>query len=235
MQAKYIVGPRSMSKINMKLEDIFWNSIPGLRPQGLQAVEAILLRAESIWAINLCFFVKGRIQFWQVMWLEGDRNLAIITKTRFRFAESLAPQAKGSLRSPFASGGLSRFQRSRFALDFSRASGARIWVNCLESSLSQGLVLLGTAFSSLKPLAYPGFHATGVQGCNVRGIFFRGGQSHSSFFPSMKYCFPVENSHFGRPSPSRWTSAANEKHEHERAMFLVRYSGLLWGHLNGLS
>ena len=66
MQAKYIVGPRSMSKTNMQLEDIFWNSIypiPGLRPQGLQAVEAILLRAESIWAINLCFFVKGRIQF----------------------------------------------------------------------------------------------------------------------------------------------------------------------------
>ena len=141
MQAKYIVGPRSMSKINMQLEDIFWNSIPGLRPQGLQAVEAILLRAESIWAINLCFFVKGRIQFWQVTWLEGDRNLAIITKTRFRFAESLAPPGKGSLRSPFASGGLSRLRRScsRFALDFTRASGARIWVNYLESSLWQRL------------------------------------------------------------------------------------------------
>ena len=104
-------------------------------------MEAILLRAESIWAINLCFFVKGRIQFWQVTWLKGDRNLAIITKTRFRFAESLAPPAKGSLRSPFASGGLSRLRRScsRFALDFSRASGARIWVNCLESSLWQRL------------------------------------------------------------------------------------------------
>ena len=143
MQAKYIVGPRSMSKINMQLEDIFWNSIPDTRaqPQGLQAVEATLLRAESIWAINLCFFVKGRIQFWQVTWLEGDRNLAIITKTRFRFAESLAPPAKGSLRSPFASGGLSRLRRScsRFALDFSRASGACIWVNCQESSLWQRL------------------------------------------------------------------------------------------------
>ena len=59
----------------------------------------------------------------------------------FRFAESLAPPAKGSLRSPFASGGLSRLRRScsRFALDFSRASGARIWVNCLESSLWQRL------------------------------------------------------------------------------------------------
>ena len=141
MQAKYIVGPTSMSKSNMQLhvEDIFWNSIPGLRPQGLQAVEAILLRAESIWAINLCFFVKGRIQFWQVTWLEGDRNLAIITKTRFRFAESLAPPAKGSLRSPFASGGLSRLRRSRFALDFPRASGTCIWVNCLELSLWQRL------------------------------------------------------------------------------------------------
>ena len=86
--------------------------------------------------------MKGRIQFWQVTWLEGDRNLAIITKTRFRFAESLAPPAKGSLRSPFASGGLSRLRhsRSRFALDFPRASGARIWVNCLESSLWQRLI-----------------------------------------------------------------------------------------------
>ena len=62
--------------------------------------------------------------------------------SRFRFAESLAPPAKGSLRSPFASGGLSRLRCScsRFALDFSRASGARIWVNCLESSLWQRLM-----------------------------------------------------------------------------------------------
>ena len=28
MQAKYIIGPRSMSKTSMQLEDIFWNSIP---------------------------------------------------------------------------------------------------------------------------------------------------------------------------------------------------------------
>ena len=146
MQAKYIVGPRSMSKSNMHLhvENIFWNSIPDIRAQaaGSSSCEAILLRPETIWAINLCFFVKGRIQFWQVTWLEGDRNLAIITKTRFRFAESLAPPAKGSLRSPFASGGLSRLRRSRsrFALDFPRASGARIWVNCQESSLWQRLV-----------------------------------------------------------------------------------------------
>ena len=159
MQAKYIVGPRSMSKSNMQLhvEDIFWNSIPDIRaqaagssscgstdPQTGSVVEAILLHRIAacwVWAINLCFFVKGRIQFWQVTWLEGDRNLAIITKTRFRFAESLAPPAKGSLRSPFASGGLSRLRRSRsrFALDFPRTSGARIWVNCLESSLWQRL------------------------------------------------------------------------------------------------
>ena len=35
MQAKYIVGPRSMSKSNMQLhvEDIFWNSIPDIRAQ----------------------------------------------------------------------------------------------------------------------------------------------------------------------------------------------------------
>ena len=85
--------------------------------------------------------MKGRIHFWQVMWLEGDRNLAIITKTRFRFAESLAPLAKGSLRSPFASGGLSRRRRSCFALDFPRVSGAHIWINCLESSLWQRLGL----------------------------------------------------------------------------------------------
>ena len=31
MQAKYIVGPRSMSKSNM--QDIFWNSIPDIRAQ----------------------------------------------------------------------------------------------------------------------------------------------------------------------------------------------------------
>ena len=65
----------------------------------------------------------------------------IVSWFRFRFAESLAPPAKGSLRSPFASCGLSRLRRScsRFALDFSCASGARIWVNCLESSLWQRL------------------------------------------------------------------------------------------------
>ena len=61
MQAKYIVGPRSMSKSNMQEEDIFWNSIPDIRAQA--AGSSSLLRAESIWAINLCFFVKGRIQF----------------------------------------------------------------------------------------------------------------------------------------------------------------------------
>ena len=33
MQAKYIVGPRSMSKTNMQLENIFWNSIPDTRAQ----------------------------------------------------------------------------------------------------------------------------------------------------------------------------------------------------------
>ena len=35
MQAKYIVGPTSMSKSNMQLhvEDIFWNSIPDIRAQ----------------------------------------------------------------------------------------------------------------------------------------------------------------------------------------------------------
>ena len=33
MQAKYIVGPKSMSKINMQLEDIFWSSIPDTRAQ----------------------------------------------------------------------------------------------------------------------------------------------------------------------------------------------------------
>ena len=35
MHAKYIVGPRSMSKGNMQLhvEDIFWNSIPDIRAQ----------------------------------------------------------------------------------------------------------------------------------------------------------------------------------------------------------
>ena len=63
----------------------------------------------------------------------------IVSWFRFHFAESLAPPAKGSLRSPFASGGLSRLRRSRFALDFPRSSGARIWVNCLESSLWQRL------------------------------------------------------------------------------------------------
>ena len=49
----------------MQVEDIFWNSIPDtrLRPRGLPAVEAILLHAESSRAVNLCFFVKGRIQF----------------------------------------------------------------------------------------------------------------------------------------------------------------------------
>ena len=96
MQAKYIVGPRSMSKSNMQLhvEDIFWNSIPDIRAQAAGSSSCgSYMRAESIWVINLCFFVKGRIQFWQVTWLEGDRNLAIITKTRFRFAESLVPPA----------------------------------------------------------------------------------------------------------------------------------------------
>ena len=66
MQAKYIVGPRSMSKSNMQLhvEDIFWNSIPDIRAQAAGVFKLCgLLRAESIWAINLCFFVKGRIQF----------------------------------------------------------------------------------------------------------------------------------------------------------------------------
>ena len=33
MQAKYIIGPRSMSKSSMQLEDIFWNSIPDTRAQ----------------------------------------------------------------------------------------------------------------------------------------------------------------------------------------------------------
>ena len=38
-----------------------------------------------------------------------------------------------------------------------------------------------------------------LPGCRgVRGIFFRGGQSHS-IFPGVKCFFPVENSHFGRP------------------------------------
>ena len=145
MQVGYIVGPRSMSKINMQLEDIFWNSILDTRAQAAGSSSCGSYIA-ACW-VNLgnksVLFVKGRIQFWQVTWREGDRNLAIITKTRFRFAESLAPPAKGSLRSPFASGGLSRLRRSRsrFALDFPRASGARIWVNCLESSLWQRLRL----------------------------------------------------------------------------------------------
>ena len=116
-----------MSKSSMQVEEISGTRYPisGLRPQGLEAVEAVLLHAESSWAINLYFSVQGCIQFWQVTWLEGDRNLAIITKTRFRFAEYLAPAAKGSLCSPFTSGGISHLRRSRFALDFPRASGAR--------------------------------------------------------------------------------------------------------------
>ena len=66
---------------------------PGSGHRVFKLWKLLLLHAESSWAINLCFFVKERIQFWQVTWLEGDRNLAILTKTLFRFAESLAPSA----------------------------------------------------------------------------------------------------------------------------------------------
>ena len=108
---------------------------------GLHFWGALSFQISNPWFLSH-LYLNSLIQFWQVTWLEGDRNLAIITKTRFRFAESLARPAKGSLRSPFASGGLSRLRRSRsrFALDFPRASGARIWVNCLESSLWQRLL-----------------------------------------------------------------------------------------------
>ena len=94
MHSKYIVGPRSMSKSNMQLEDVFWNSIPDTRAQAAgssTSCGSYIAACWVKWAINPCFFVKRRIQFWQETWLEGDRNLAIITKTRFRFAESLAP------------------------------------------------------------------------------------------------------------------------------------------------
>ena len=91
MHSKYIVGPRSMSKSNMQLEDVFWNSIPDTRAQAAgssTSCGSYIAACWVKWAINPCFFMKRRIQFWQVTWLEGDRNLAIITKTRFRFAES---------------------------------------------------------------------------------------------------------------------------------------------------
>ena len=47
MQAKYIVGPRSMSKTYMQLEDIFWNSIPDTRAQAAG-------RVFKLWKLYCC-------------------------------------------------------------------------------------------------------------------------------------------------------------------------------------
>ena len=70
-----------------------------------------------------------------------------------------------------------------------------------------------------KPLAYPGFHVTGVQG-RKRNVFQRG-QSHSSFFPGVKCFFPVENSHFGRPKTNfsgfeKWKAKKKKKKEKKK-------------------
>ena len=45
MQAKYIVGPRSMSKTNMQLENIFWNSIPDTRAQAAGTLRLVSTQA----------------------------------------------------------------------------------------------------------------------------------------------------------------------------------------------
>ena len=150
MQAKYIVGPRSMSKStsNMQVEDIFWNSIPDTRAQAAGSSscgsyiaacwvnlgnKSVLLRegAYPILTGNVTWRRqefghnnKDSIPLRGISCASGERLAALA----FRLRRTLAPSALA------------------LALDFPRASGARIWVNCLESSLWQRLDLHETIY-----------------------------------------------------------------------------------------
>ena len=81
MQAKYIVGPRSMSKSNMQLEDIFWNSIPNTQAHaagssscGSYTWACAGFVTAGCWIKIVCVQVKRSEQSVLTVWGPGARS-----------------------------------------------------------------------------------------------------------------------------------------------------------------
>ena len=95
--------------------------INNLKPLGLHKFQCYLLSfSENLLSrymelLDLKGFTTSRVAFCQDLAFYFCVS-ALITKSRFCFAKSLAPPAKDSLRSSFASGGLSRLRGSILTL-----------------------------------------------------------------------------------------------------------------------